>query len=125
MKLDQTQLVAGDQVGVRHCGTWQDTYQVKTVKSVSKTGQVVLESGERFTADGRLMGSQSRTYLVPAIEAEDAIKSKIEGRERLARIAAAEAEFASLIRNHKNGMGHVSPISTEDKQKLIDLINAM
>ena len=127
MKLDQTQLVTGDRVGIQRCGSWKSRYSLTTVKSVTNTGMVTVENGDRFTKDGRLVGGSKYhgTYLVPAVQAEDAIEADRKSHETNAKWNGLESELAAIVRNHKNGYGDVSPITQEEKDRLIALINAM
>ena len=127
MNLDQKQLVAGDEVGVSRYGSWSNHYSVQTVKSVSKTGQVTLENGDRFTANGSLMGGSSfrPTTLIPAFVAKERIAQEAERKERNVKHAAVLYLVEKTIKEHRNGHGDFFGITVEERDAMIAAINTL
>lgn len=115
---------AGDKIGVRHSGGhYGPRYSVRKITSVSKTGQITLEttgpSPDRFTKEGKMMGSSSwnSTYLCPLHVAEAAISSKTEENKRANRIKTLSDAVGSI--------SDKAPISEEKKAELIALVAAL
>jgi hypothetical protein len=125
MRIDTHTLNPGDAVGVQHHGSYESRYSIKEVKSVSKTGQVTLTNGDRFTRDGKLMGGSQwhGTYLIPVSEAQSFINFKEKSRAIQVRVQTLQNIVEKVLRDHRNGRGDYSEFSPESKQLLIDAVN--
>jgi hypothetical protein len=125
--IDTLQLKSGDKIGTSRSGNWSNTYSIQVVKSVSKTGQVTLENGDRFTKDGKLMGGSGfrSTYLVSVETVEKNIASETARRERNNRHAAAIELVEKTIRGHRNGHGDFFGVTIEERDAMIAAINGL
>jgi len=125
--IDTLQLKAGQEVGVSRSGNWNNHYSIQMVKSVSKTGQVTLENGDRFTKDGRLMGGSGfrSIYLVPVETVHSNLASEKARRERNNRHAAAIDLVEKTIRGHRNGHGDYFGITVEERDAMLTAINSL
>lgn len=123
--IDTLQLKAGDKIGTSRSGSWSNHYSIQTVKSVSKTGQVTLENGDRYTKDGYLMGDSSirSTRLVDVATIEKNIAQKNARRERNAKHRSVLELIEKTIHGHKNGFGDFFGITIEERDAMIAAIN--
>lgn len=125
--IDTIQLKSGDKIGVARSGGWSNHYSVQTIKSVSKTGQVTLENGDRFTKDGRMMGGSSfrSTWLVSVEEVESRIASDKVRHERNRKHRSVVELVDKTINGHKNGHGDFFGITVEERDAMIAAINSL
>lgn len=117
----------GDRVGVQHCGSWSSRYTTHTVKNITKTGQVTIENGDRFTNHGELIGGSKYhgTYLRSIEDTEAALKSEETRRERNIKHNNAIEIVTGNIRQHKNGHGDYFPVTVAERDMMIAAIMAL
>lgn len=127
MSIDTTQVKPGDRVGVARAGSWSNRYYVHTVKQVTKTGQVTIDNGDRFTSSGRLMGGSSvrSTWLISVEDAEAKIATEQSRKEMNQRCTRVVDLVTRTINSHKNGFGDYFGVTAEERDAMIAAISGL
>ncbi len=99
-----------------------------TVAKKNGHGHVHLSKGLVFGKDGHQRDTISRHFALHLMDAGAlmAVQKEIkEQRELNYRMQGLADLVADTLRNHRNGFGHYSALSPEDKEKLIAAVRAV
>lgn len=97
-----------------------------TVAKKNKYGHITLANGKVFDKTGHeRVGGYGALMLIGAERLEEMIATRAAQRDLDRRMNDLANTLTDVLRNHRNGHGNYSPLTDDDKARLIALIQAV